>query len=202
MSILRSISLWLTYAHNRLTKWHLQGVQKFHEFAKLELVETPQSPISLKSSIHEVSEYTWVKQSDKRHPLGSDGRSKIWPPANARSLTYCKLCYFKLSIHYCINLQTPIFFSFPIVPNGVQQQGICVINRHLHQKSSDVVMSAYSSGFQSSVDLFQPWRTCWEKIDTDAPLKSWFFHGYLCRIHVLLNVKNSASLSIFPSLWL
>jgi hypothetical protein len=40
--------------------WLVQGVQKFRNFAKLKLVETPQTPISLKSSIHEVSEYTWV----------------------------------------------------------------------------------------------------------------------------------------------
>jgi hypothetical protein len=37
---------------------YIQGVQKFHNFAKLKLLETPQTPISLKSSIHEVSEYT------------------------------------------------------------------------------------------------------------------------------------------------
>jgi hypothetical protein len=35
----------------------IQGVQKFHNFTKLELVETPQTPILLKSSIHEVSKY-------------------------------------------------------------------------------------------------------------------------------------------------
>jgi hypothetical protein len=40
------------------THFDLQGVQKFRNFAKLKLVETPQTPISLKSSIHEVSEYT------------------------------------------------------------------------------------------------------------------------------------------------
>jgi hypothetical protein len=36
----------------------IQGVQKFRNFTKLKLVETPQTPISLKPSIHEVSEYT------------------------------------------------------------------------------------------------------------------------------------------------
>jgi hypothetical protein len=36
----------------------VQGVQKFRNFEKLKLVKTPQTPISLKSSIHKVSEYT------------------------------------------------------------------------------------------------------------------------------------------------
>jgi hypothetical protein len=48
-------SLFLIESNNAIA---IQGVQKFRNFAKLKLIETPQTPISLKSSIHEVSEYT------------------------------------------------------------------------------------------------------------------------------------------------
>jgi hypothetical protein len=93
----------------------LQGVQKFCNFAKLELIESSKTYISLKSSIHEVSKYTWVVQ--QRHLLWSDCRSKIWPPMpfSARAFVWNDHLLigngviFKLINHYCVNLQTPIF---------------------------------------------------------------------------------------------
>jgi hypothetical protein len=104
-------------------------------------------------------------------------------------------------VYFCIHGDV-LMWSCQLLPNhswyGVSPlYGSHPLAHHLHQKSSNVVMSGCSSAFQSSVDCFQIWRTCWEKIDTDVPIKSWFFHGYVWGICVLLNVKNSVS-SIFP----